>query len=51
MLRRCCHIHAGANIGMYTLAVAMAGYNVLAFEPLQQNEMMLRSSICANNVS
>lgn len=41
----------GANVGWFTLAIATYGFRVLAFEPMPDNEFLLRSSICMNNLS
>ena len=38
----------GANVGWYSLVAAAAGYKVVGFEPVMNNERLQRSSICAN---
>ncbi|KAI8815486.1 S-adenosyl-L-methionine-dependent methyltransferase [Cladochytrium replicatum] len=38
----------GANIGWFTFNMAAAGYPVIAFEPMSQNEVLLRTTMCAN---
>ncbi|KAI8812487.1 S-adenosyl-L-methionine-dependent methyltransferase [Cladochytrium replicatum] len=38
----------GANIGWFTFNMAAAGYPVLAFEPMSQNEILLRTTMCHN---
>ena len=43
-------VDIGANIGTFTIAMAMAGYNVIAFESLRINQQALRLSICANQL-
>jgi FkbM family methyltransferase len=41
-------VDAGANIGWHTLNIAARGYEVLAFEGLPMNQMLLRSTLCQN---
>jgi hypothetical protein len=36
----------GANIGWFTLAAAVRGYSVVAFEPFARNFALLASSVC-----
>ena len=38
----------GANIGWFTLLLAAAGHQVIAFEPMVENEQLLRRSLCSN---
>lgn len=38
----------GANLGWHSLSAAAAGYRVIGFEPVMNNERLQRSSICAN---
>ncbi|KAI8814350.1 S-adenosyl-L-methionine-dependent methyltransferase [Cladochytrium replicatum] len=38
----------GANVGWFTFNMAAAGYPVLAFEPMSQNEVLLRTTMCGN---
>ncbi|KAJ3129399.1 hypothetical protein HK098_001500 [Nowakowskiella sp. JEL0407] len=39
----------GANVGWHALAMAGAGYPVVAFEPMPQNLMLIRWSLCLNS--
>ena len=41
-------IDVGANIGYYTLVLASRGYDVIAFEPLRNNQRLLNLSLCLN---
>jgi len=41
-------VDIGANVGFYTLALARAGWNVTAFEPLSSNIKLLSASLCRN---
>lgn len=41
-------VDIGANIGTFSFAIAMMGFQVLAFEALQVNQEALRLSLCAN---
>ena len=43
-------VDIGANIGTFSIAMAMAGYSVIAFESMRINQQALRLSICANNI-
>jgi len=42
------YIDIGANIGWFSFAIASLGYQVIAFEPLLDNEILIRSSLCRN---
>ena len=44
-------VDIGANVGVYTVPLAKAGFDVLAFEPMQLNVDALKASICLNNLS
>ncbi|WPT13807.1 hypothetical protein PSENEW3_00001646 [Picochlorum sp. SENEW3] len=41
-------VDIGANVGTFSFAIAMMGFQVLAFEALQVNQEALRMSLCAN---
>lgn len=41
-------VDIGSNIGWLSQTVANFGFNVIAFEPMQMNEMIQRSSLCHN---
>ena len=41
-------LDVGANIGWFTLLLAAAGYKVIAFEPMFENEQLFRKSLCSN---
>lgn len=41
-------VDVGANIGWFSSSVASWGYRVLAFEGMQRNADIIRSTICAN---
>ncbi|GAX74627.1 hypothetical protein CEUSTIGMA_g2075.t1 [Chlamydomonas eustigma] len=41
-------VDAGAKIGWHALNIAARGYEVLAFEGLHQNQILLRSTLCQN---
>ena len=43
-------IDVGANIGVFTLAAAVSGFQVHAFEPVPRNAEMLRQSLIRNRV-
>ncbi|KAI8809744.1 hypothetical protein BJ742DRAFT_852526 [Cladochytrium replicatum] len=38
----------GSNIGWFTFNMAAAGYPVLSFEPMSQNEILQRTTLCGN---
>lgn len=40
----------GANIGVFTLSAAAAGFSVLSFEAFKLNQEALLVSVCANQV-
>jgi FkbM family methyltransferase len=39
-------VDIGANIGWFSLVFANAGYNVISFEPMPENEIILRQNKC-----
>lgn len=41
----------GANLGTFSLSIASAGYKAVAVEPMHTNEIALRASVCANDMS
>jgi FkbM family methyltransferase len=43
-------VDCGANIGMYSLAAAAAGFSVVAFEPMPTNAVRLLASIRRNDM-
>jgi FkbM family methyltransferase len=43
-------LDVGANIGVFAFTAAMLGYEVIAFEAMERNQMALYSSICASPV-
>jgi len=38
----------GAQIGWYSMNIAAKGYKVVSFEPMSENEYLVRKNICAN---
>jgi len=38
----------GANVGFYSMALANAGWNVTAFEPMAKNSALIDATLCAN---
>lgn len=43
-------VDVGANVGALSVPIAAAGYEVHSFEAMEQNLLLLRSSICANKL-
>lgn len=41
----------GGDIGSFTLYVSSEGYNTIVFEPMLQNEQVLRSTLCLNKLT
>ncbi|KAI8808064.1 hypothetical protein BJ742DRAFT_289900 [Cladochytrium replicatum] len=41
-------IDIGTHLGWFTLSAAAAGFPVFSFEPLQTNEILLRTTLCDN---
>jgi FkbM family methyltransferase len=39
-------VDIGANIGWFTIRMAAAGVNVIAFEPMEQNLHLIRTTLC-----
>jgi FkbM family methyltransferase len=39
-------VDIGANVGWYTMILAAAGVNVIAFEPMEQNLHLIRTALC-----
>jgi FkbM family methyltransferase len=39
-------VDIGANVGWYTMILAAAGVNVIAFEPMEQNLHLIRKTLC-----
>ena len=37
----------GGNVGSHTVYVQAAGFSVVVFEPMPQNEDIMRSNLCA----
>ena len=40
----------GANVGFFTLSVAASGFDVIAFEPMRENALLIKKTICDNPV-
>lgn len=43
-------VDLGANIGTYTVALAKAGFDVVAFEPMPLNVDAIRAALCLNSI-
>ena len=43
-------VDLGANIGTYTVALAKAGFDVVAFEPMPLNVNSIRAALCLNSI-
>jgi FkbM family methyltransferase len=46
------HVHLldiGGNVGAHTVYAQAAGYSVVSFEPLPQNEAIIRTNLCFND--
>jgi FkbM family methyltransferase len=39
-------VDIGANVGWFTMIMAAAGVNVIAFEPMEQNLYLIRKTLC-----
>jgi FkbM family methyltransferase len=44
-------VDIGAHIGWFSTVMAYAGYNVISFEAMPQNELILRKNQCAFNLN
>ncbi|KNC96625.1 FkbM family methyltransferase [Spizellomyces punctatus DAOM BR117] len=45
---RATFLDIGGNVGWYTVTAAAHGHRVAVFEPMPQNEYLIRRSLCAN---
>ena len=42
-------INSGANVGWYSIIFAKFNYSLLSFEPLNENNYILKKNFCRNN--
>mmetsp|Transcript_21325 Transcript_21325/g.59229 ORF Transcript_21325/g.59229 Transcript_21325/m.59229 type:complete len:421 (+) Transcript_21325:223-1485(+) len=43
-------IDIGANVGWYTMHMAMCGHDIIAVEPFRENANLLQASVCLNGL-